>query len=82
MARWIERIQEYDFTIAYKKGEEVVSANALSRLYEGKNITEVDEDETMKKKIIREIHVRLLHRGQKSVEYELNKQYKWPKARK
>lgn len=38
MCRWIEKIQEYDFDIRYKKGEEVVSADALSRLYENEKM--------------------------------------------
>jgi RNase H-like domain found in reverse transcriptase/Reverse transcriptase (RNA-dependent DNA polymerase) len=32
--RWVEKIQQFDFTIEYKKGEELVTADALSRLYE------------------------------------------------
>jgi hypothetical protein len=32
--RWIEKIQEYDFEVEYRKGEELVTAGALSRLYE------------------------------------------------
>jgi hypothetical protein len=32
--RWIEKIQSYDFTIEYKKAEELITADALSRLYE------------------------------------------------
>lgn len=30
--RFIEKLQDYDFTIEYKKGEELVDADALSRL--------------------------------------------------
>lgn len=52
MARWIEKIQEYDFDITYKKGEEVVGADALSRLYEKEK--ETDENEMRRK--TREIH--------------------------
>ncbi|KAI5152345.1 hypothetical protein ENBRE01_2758 [Enteropsectra breve] len=72
MARWIERIQEYDFDITYKKGETVVSADALSRLYE--NEKEMDDEKT---KIVRETHERLLHRGYASIKYEIEKHYKW-----
>ena len=32
--RWIEAIQEYDFTVSYKKGEEMVDPDALSRQFE------------------------------------------------
>jgi hypothetical protein len=83
MNRWIERIQDYDFDITYKKGEELVSADALSRLYENEKIKEEDEgDENEKKKVIRSIHEQLLHRGLASVEYELTRYHKWPDARR
>jgi hypothetical protein len=32
--RWVEKIQEYEFTIEYRKGVELVAPDALSRLYE------------------------------------------------
>jgi hypothetical protein len=32
--RWIKKIQEFDFTVEYKKGMELTTADALSRLYE------------------------------------------------
>jgi transposase InsO family protein len=32
--RWIESIQSYNFTIEYRKGEDLVTADALSRIYE------------------------------------------------
>jgi hypothetical protein len=31
--RWVEKIQNYDFSIQYKKGEELIDADALSRVY-------------------------------------------------
>jgi hypothetical protein len=34
VCRWIERIQEYDFSVEYRKGEELVTADAPSMLYE------------------------------------------------
>lgn len=43
--RWIERIQEYDFTIEYNKGETLVAPDALSRVY-----MEDDEKEKKEKK--------------------------------
>jgi len=36
--RWIEHIQEFDFEVRYKKGEEIGVPDALSRLYEEKNL--------------------------------------------
>ncbi len=32
--RWVEKIQEFDFTAEYQKGEELAAPDALSRLYE------------------------------------------------
>lgn len=32
--RWIEFIQDYDFSIEYRKGADLVTADALSRIYE------------------------------------------------
>jgi hypothetical protein len=90
--RWIDRIQEYDFSITYKKGEEVISADALSRLYEqsdnqnesqrevAENGIEMNEDEKIK--IIKETHERLLHRGLKGIEYEIKKKYDWKNMKK
>jgi transposase InsO family protein len=34
VCKWIEKIQEYGFSVKYGKGEELVAADALSRLYE------------------------------------------------
>ncbi|KAF9750344.1 Retrovirus-related Pol polyprotein from transposon 17.6, partial [Nosema granulosis] len=39
--RWIENIQEFDFTIEYVKGELMTDADALSRQFESENNTEV-----------------------------------------
>jgi len=41
--RWVEKIQEFDFEITYKPGEEMVVADSLSRIY--------TEEEVIKKKI-------------------------------
>jgi hypothetical protein len=35
--RWADLIQEFDFEVEYKKGEELVVPDALSRLYEGED---------------------------------------------
>ena len=35
--RWVEKIQEFDFTVTYNKGEELVAADALSRIHETEN---------------------------------------------
>jgi hypothetical protein len=34
VCRWIEKIQEYNFGVEYRKGEGLVTTDALSRLYE------------------------------------------------
>lgn len=49
MNRWISSIQEYDFSISYRKGEEMHSADALSRIYEKNNhiVPELASDETV-----------------------------------
>ncbi|KAI5153777.1 hypothetical protein ENBRE01_3245, partial [Enteropsectra breve] len=81
MARWIERIQDYDFSIKYRKGEEMITADALSRLYEKDRMDDLKENENIsekrKEEIIRDIHEKLLHRGVVSVKYELEKYFKW-----
>lgn len=32
--RWIEKMQDYDFTAEYRKGSDLITADALSRIYE------------------------------------------------
>ncbi len=46
--RWIEKIQEFDFTVEYVKGELMTDADALSRQFEGDTKTEEEkkQDET------------------------------------
>lgn len=73
IARWIDKLQEYDFEIIYKKGEELASADAMSRLYE---LEASSDDERIK--IIQEVHENLLHRGVVPVEHKLKKNYNWP----
>ncbi|KAF9760990.1 Retrovirus-related Pol polyprotein from transposon 17.6 [Nosema granulosis] len=48
--RWIENIQEFDFTIEYVKGELMTDADALSRQFESENNTEVSKVEEIKRK--------------------------------
>jgi len=43
--RWIERIQEYDFSIEYNKGETMVVADALSRIYSEEEVKEKEKQE-------------------------------------
>jgi hypothetical protein len=52
--RWIERIQEYDFSIQYIKGELMGDADALSRQYQDeddKGLTEIESSKQMQGKI-------------------------------
>lgn len=58
--RWIEKIQEYDFSIEYQKPENLVGPDALSRIGEG----ESDND---KKEEVRKL------KGQKIVQGKINK---------
>ncbi|KAF9760692.1 Retrovirus-related Pol polyprotein from transposon 17.6 [Nosema granulosis] len=44
--RWIEKKQEFNFSIEYRKGEEIVDADALSRVY-------THEEEEERKKMIK-----------------------------
>ena len=48
MNRWVEKIQGYDFSIEYSKGEDLAAPDALSRLYENK--TEETEQEAKEAK--------------------------------
>jgi hypothetical protein len=34
VCKWIEKIQEYDFSVRYRKGGELVTTNAPSKLHE------------------------------------------------
>lgn len=59
--RMVEAIQDYDFSIEYKKGPELVTADALSRIY---------EEETKKANMKKKEHT---EKGKKIVEGRLNK---------
>ncbi|KAF9761637.1 Retrovirus-related Pol polyprotein from transposon 17.6 [Nosema granulosis] len=52
--RWIEKNQEFDFTIEYVKGELMTDADALSRQFESENNTEVSKVEEIKRKELTE----------------------------
>lgn len=75
MSGWIEWFQNHDFEVMYRKGEEAVSADALSGLYENEAKKYGLNDERYK--MLRETHEKLPHRGLKSVQYELEKKVKW-----
>lgn len=51
--RWVEKIQGYDFTVEYNKGEELAAPDALSRLHEEDAVKRSDEmkrsEETQRK---------------------------------
>ncbi|MGL4850595.1 MAG: reverse transcriptase domain-containing protein, partial [Clostridium sp.] len=48
--RWIEKIQEFDFTVEYVKGELMTDADALSRQFESVAVTEEEKEKTIRKK--------------------------------
>lgn len=82
MNKWIDSIQKHQFTVIYKKGQDMLSADAMSRLYENEKENTSGEEETKKKAIIKEIHERLLHRGLDSVKHELEQNYRWDNTTK
>lgn len=43
--RWIEKIQDYDFSIEYKRAEDLVTADALSRIYENEKLSKITRPE-------------------------------------
>lgn len=43
MARWIDEIQEYNFTIEYKKSVTIVSADGFSKVYDNEGKIRVRE---------------------------------------
>ncbi|KAF9763578.1 Retrovirus-related Pol polyprotein from transposon 17.6 [Nosema granulosis] len=52
--RWIEQIQEFDFTIEYIKGEVMTDADALSRQYKSVEIfDEMNTNEQKKKDLVK-----------------------------
>lgn len=91
--RWFERLSHFNYKIVYKKGEEIPHVDALSRslayeeeneeeisnIEEVKDVSDENVEETLenKKKIIREKHIELVHRGKKVVVEELKKEYDW-----
>ena len=86
--RWLEKLSNFAFTIKYKKGNDIVHVDAISRSFEDTNknssigVNEIEiEQKTLtddeKRKIIKDKHIELLHRGEKSVIYSLKKDYKW-----
>lgn len=79
MQRWLEKLQEYDFTLEYREGEEMRETDALSRIHEERNENEMEE---CQRGIIERIHEEIGHRGIELTEYEVRKQYtSWPKQR-
>lgn len=47
--RWIERLQEFDFSIEYKKGKELVAPDALSRMHGTEDLKEKESGKNEKK---------------------------------
>ncbi|KAF9762651.1 hypothetical protein NGRA_1865 [Nosema granulosis] len=48
--RWIEKIQEFDFTVEYVKVEMMCDVDALSRQFETEVIESITEEERMSKR--------------------------------
>lgn len=74
--RWIERINNFDFTVKYIKGENLPHVDALSR----NSINNINNSEMNLKKmeeIILKKHEDLVHRGKVAVAYDLKKIYNW-----
>lgn len=61
----------------YRKGEEVVGADALSRIYTEANSPTQEND-----KVNMETHIEIIHRGSYSLEYKLAKYHHWPNMKK
>ena len=59
--RWIERLERFEFTVKYRKGEEMVAADALSRAVEPPVEEGEGLDDEMVEKVL-EIHKRTGHR--------------------
>lgn len=67
--RWFSRLEQFNFDIKYRKGSEMVSADALSRAFFAEN--EELKDKSILKERILQIHTKLNHR--KNIEGELRK---------
>jgi hypothetical protein len=61
ITRWFERIEKYQFKIRYKKGEEILAADALSRAPPPSNMKENEKIDDIEYKILKE-HENLSHR--------------------
>lgn len=68
--RWMECLQCYDFSVEYRKGEEMGEADALSRQYGPEPKKAVSDNQTQE---IINAHVGVGHRGIDSTLYELRK---------
>jgi hypothetical protein len=78
--KWLEEIYEYDFTVEYRKGEEMGEADALSRQY--KENDETNEATKQQEEAILKAHIAVGHRGIDTTEYELVRSLtKWPKQK-
>ena len=67
--RWLDEIQQHDFTISYKKGEEIGLADSLSRL----PAEELEIEKSIKLKIF-ESHLKVGHRGVDETWYALDEE--------
>ena len=79
LLRWSLKLQEFDFTPLYIKGE-INAADGLSRqLGELETINAINKelDEDVKKKILRAYHIASGHGSVNTMEFLLNQRYKW-----
>ncbi|MGL4849714.1 MAG: RNase H-like domain-containing protein [Clostridium sp.] len=75
--RWIERIQQFNFKVEYKPGEDIPHVDGLSRLAQSSREVSVNMIEnTEKESKILSLHEELVHRGGKITTEEYNKRYK------
>lgn len=70
--RWMETLQCFDFSIEYRKGEEMYEADVLSRLHIKKETVKITAKQ---EEIIKQIHEETGHRGIDVTEYALKKHF-------
>jgi RNase H-like domain found in reverse transcriptase/Reverse transcriptase (RNA-dependent DNA polymerase) len=75
--RWMDRMSVFNYDIKYKKGTSIPHVDCLSRncVEEVLNLEDqVNKTEEHLRERIRTLHVKLLHRGFRTIQYELSRQ--------